>query len=87
MKMQNLKMPVLNLFARDDHLVPPAAARALGGLIGSTDYTEVELAGGHIGIYVNAKTRAQLVATVMGWLVAREGPVTQKTGARSKRLP
>ncbi len=86
-RLQNLQMPVLNLFARDDHLVPPAAARALGGLIGSTDYTEVELAGGHIGIYVNAKTRAQLVATVMGWLSAREGPVTQKTGARSKRLP
>jgi len=62
----------LNIFARDDHLVPPAASRALRSLTSSADYSEVELPGGHIGIYVSARARAQLVAAVADWLEAKD---------------
>ena len=34
-------MPVLNVFARDDHIIPPATSRALAAKIGSKDYSEV----------------------------------------------
>jgi polyhydroxyalkanoate synthase len=44
--LRNLTLPILNIFARDDHLVPPAAARALRDLVATRDYTELELPGG-----------------------------------------
>jgi polyhydroxyalkanoate synthase subunit PhaC len=61
-------MPVLNIYARDDHLVPPAAARALGALIGTKNYTELELAGGHIGIYVGLKSPGSVPVAVAEWM-------------------
>lgn len=66
-----VNMPVLNIFARDDHLVPPASAQALAGLTGSTDYTALEVPGGHIGIYVGGKSRRLVAETVARWLAAR----------------
>ncbi len=64
-------MPLLNIYARDDHLVPPAAARALGSYVGSDDYTECEFPGGHIGIYVSGRAHALIPPTVVDWLAAR----------------
>lgn len=66
-----IEMPVLNVFARDDHLVPPPASRALEKLVGSRDYQELEIAGGHIGIYVGGTARRRVVDGVAGWLSAR----------------
>ncbi|MGD9601918.1 MAG: class III poly(R)-hydroxyalkanoic acid synthase subunit PhaC [Gammaproteobacteria bacterium] len=59
---------VLNVYARDDHLVPPAASKALRTIIASDDYSEEEIPGGHIGIYVSPRARAQLVRRVADWL-------------------
>ena len=39
--------------------------------VGTEDYTEVVLKGGHIGIFVSARALAQLSATVVDWLQAR----------------
>src|SRR5690606_7382289 len=50
-------MPVLNIFAEQDHLVPPDASRALKGVVGTDDYTELSFRGGHIGIYVSSRAR------------------------------
>jgi polyhydroxyalkanoate synthase len=49
-----IRRPVLNLYAREDHLVPPMAARALRGLVGTTDYEEAGFDTGHIGVFVGA---------------------------------
>jgi polyhydroxyalkanoate synthase subunit PhaC len=65
-----LSMPVLNVYATEDHLVPPAAARALGGLVGTRAYEELAFAGGHIGIYVSGRARTVPVA-IAGWLARR----------------
>lgn len=68
-------MPVLNIFAAEDHLVPPAASRALGALVGSRNYTELEVPGGHIGIYVGGRSRELVAETIAGWLAeGGEGP-------------
>ena len=63
-----VNMPVLNIYARDDHLVPPAAARALRALVGTNDYTEVEVAGGHIGIYVGLESPGSVPVAVAQWM-------------------
>ena len=64
-------MPVLNIFAEQDHLVPPDASRALKGLIGSDDYTELSFRGGHIGIYVSSRAQQEVPATIHDWLRRR----------------
>jgi len=66
-----LTMPVLNIYAAEDHLVPPAASRALGATVGSSDYTELEVAGGHIGIYVGGRSREQVAGAIADWLASR----------------
>lgn len=64
----NITIPVLNIYARDDHLVPPDSSKALGGCVSSKDYTELEFPGGHIGIYVSGKAQAMIPPTVGKWL-------------------
>jgi polyhydroxyalkanoate synthase len=69
--LEKITVPILNIYARDDHLVPPDASRALGGCTGSTDYTEMEFPGGHIGIYVSARAQAMLPPAIAAWLAER----------------
>ncbi len=66
-----ITMPVLNIYARDDHLVPPAASQALRAVVGSKDYSEVELPGGHIGVYVGLKSPRSVPVAVAEWVAAR----------------
>ena len=71
--LKRVTMPVLNVYATADHLVPPAASQALRGLVGSDDYSEHLFRGGHIGIYVSGRAR-QVPAEVAAWLAARAVP-------------
>ena len=64
-------MPVLNIFAEQDHLVPPDASRALQGLAGTRDYTELSFKGGHIGIYVSSRAQREVPAAIHEWLAKR----------------
>jgi len=66
-----VEMPVLNIFAEQDHLVPPSASKPLGGLIGSTDYSELSFRGGHIGIYVSGRAQKEVPDAIHGWLAQR----------------
>ncbi|HET9485095.1 MAG TPA: class III poly(R)-hydroxyalkanoic acid synthase subunit PhaC, partial [Xanthomonadales bacterium] len=45
---KRITMPVLNIYAEQDHLVPPAASKAMRGIVGTKDYTEIAFKGGHI---------------------------------------
>lgn len=84
-ELARLAMPLLNVFAARDHLVPPASSRALVKLVTSEDYSELELPGGHIGIYVSARTRTRLADSVAAWLRIRMGPVESKRGRTRRR--
>ena len=64
-------MPVLNIYAEQDHLVPPDASRALAKLVGSTDYSELSFKGGHIGIYVSSRAQREVPASIHEWLTKR----------------
>lgn len=70
-RLSKLKMPVLNIYARDDHLVPPAASKAMAKAIGSKDYTEVEFPGGHIGLYVSGRSQKLVPPKITSWLADR----------------
>ncbi len=69
--LSNITCPVLNIYAMQDHLVPPDASRALAGRTGSKDYTELAFPGGHIGIYVSGKAQKEVTPAIGGWLNKR----------------
>jgi len=69
--LENITVPVLNIYAASDHLVPPDSSKALQGCVGSKDYTELEFPGGHIGIYVSNKAQKMIPPTVGKWLDKR----------------
>lgn len=70
-KLKNITMPVLNVYAEKDHLVPPDACKALKHAITSKDYTELAFKGGHIGIYVSAGAKKQIPPAMGKWLNER----------------
>ncbi len=64
-------MPVLNIYAEQDHLVPPDASRALKDVAGTKDYTELSFKGGHIGIYVSSRAQREVPSAIHHWLAKR----------------
>jgi polyhydroxyalkanoate synthase len=69
--LENITCPVLNIYAEQDHLVPPDASRALRDLTGTKDYTELCFPGGHIGIYVSGKAQKLVPPAIAKWLDER----------------
>lgn len=66
-----VEMPVLNIYAEHDHLVPPDASRALKDVVGSSDYSELSFRGGHIGIYVSGRAQKEVPSAIHQWLAER----------------
>ncbi|MEO5364249.1 MAG: class III poly(R)-hydroxyalkanoic acid synthase subunit PhaC [Magnetococcus sp. DMHC-8] len=69
--LKNISMPVFNVYATLDHLVPPAASKVLKELVGSADYSEFAFKGGHIGIYVSGRAQKEVPPAIADWLKAR----------------
>jgi len=69
--LKNITMPVLNLYAEQDHLVPPASTIALEQYVGTDDYTVRSFPVGHIGMYVSGKVQNDLPPTIAKWLKKR----------------
>jgi polyhydroxyalkanoate synthase len=69
--LHEVAMPVLNVYATQDHLVPPSASKALADCCGSRDYSEFSFQGGHIGIYVSARAQREVPPAIAQWLLAR----------------
>ena len=67
----DVTMPVLNIYALQDHLVPPDASRALKNLVGAADYSELAFRGGHIGIYVSSRAQQEVPTAICDWLTRR----------------
>ena len=68
----NITMPLLNIYASADHLVPPAATKPLNDLVGTEDKTLYEFKGGHIGVFVGGKSQKELAPAISKWLHERD---------------
>jgi polyhydroxyalkanoate synthase len=66
-----ITQPVLNIYGKQDHLVPPAASTALEGRTGSGDYYALGLDVGHIGMYVSGRAQRELPQLIHQWLQRR----------------
>ncbi|MBS0377930.1 MAG: class III poly(R)-hydroxyalkanoic acid synthase subunit PhaC [Proteobacteria bacterium] len=67
-----VNQPLLNLYAAEDHIVPPSASAALRGRTTSSDYSEESFPTGHIGMYVSRAGREGVPRRILEWLRARE---------------
>jgi polyhydroxyalkanoate synthase len=70
--LKKITMPLLNIYGKFDHLVPPEACERLTGAVGSEDTEDLCLNTGHIGIYVSSKYQAEFAPKIAGWLKERE---------------
>ena len=70
--LKQIAMPLLNIYATQDHLVPPSASKPLQHLTASPDYSTHEFQGGHIGIYVSGTAQRQIPDKIAGWLRERD---------------
>lgn len=70
--LKNINMPLLNIYAKYDHLVPPEASELLTSRVGSDDAEDVCLDTGHIGIYVSSRYQKEFAPKIMEWLFKRE---------------
>jgi polyhydroxyalkanoate synthase len=70
--LKNLTCNLLNIYATEDHLVPPAATIPLNDLVGSKDKELYSFKGGHIGVFVGGKSQKELAPAVTQWLKKRD---------------
>ncbi len=70
--LKNLTSPLLNIYATEDHLVPPSATIPLNDLVGSSDKELYSFKGGHIGVFVGGKSQKELAPAVTAWLKKRD---------------
>ena len=70
--LKNITMPLLNIYGKFDHLVPPGACESLTGKVGTRDTEDLCIDTGHIGIYVSSKSQQQFTPKIVQWLKQRE---------------
>ena len=70
--LNNLTMPLLNIYGKYDHLVPPEACDQLVKKVGSNDTEDICLNTGHIGIYVSSKYQEEFAPKIANWLKERD---------------
>ena len=68
----NINMPLLNIYAEEDHVVPPEASIPLNDLVSSTDKCLTKFAGGHIGVFVGSRSQKELAPGIALWLKERD---------------
>lgn len=66
--LEQIDVPVLNIYALNDHLVPPEASRLLSTLIPSRHYQSLEVPTGHIGIFVSQKSLSHVPKAIAGFI-------------------
>lgn len=63
-----LTLPVLNVMAEHDEIIPISASQALKHYVKSEYYDELRFASGHIGIYVSDKVRESMPKAIAAWI-------------------
>ncbi|MDQ2051595.1 class III poly(R)-hydroxyalkanoic acid synthase subunit PhaC [Natronolimnohabitans sp. A-GB9] len=67
----NIDMPVLQIVAEYDHLIPPGASKPFNEIVASDDTEIMEFATGHIGMSVSSRSHDELWPDVCEWFEER----------------
>jgi polyhydroxyalkanoate synthase len=88
--LKNITMPLLNVMAEFDHLVPNDASKPLSDAVSSTDKDTLVFPTGHIGIFVGSKSQKEVCPKIAAWLKPRSlinGKAEEKTGSANEDKP
>ncbi|MCT4621072.1 MAG: class III poly(R)-hydroxyalkanoic acid synthase subunit PhaC [Marinisporobacter sp.] len=66
--LKNIHMPLLNIYAEYDHLVPPSASMPLNDHVSSEDKEVYGVPVGHIGMYVSSKSQKEVAPKIAKWI-------------------
>ena len=69
--LKNISMPLLNVMAEFDHLVPIDASKPLSDAVSSSDKETMVFPTGHIGIFVGSKSQKEVCPKIAAWLKPR----------------
>ena len=88
--LKNITMPLLNVMAEFDHLVPNDSSKPLSNAVSSTDKETLVFPTGHIGIFVGSKSQKEVCPKISAWLKPRShlnGKGEEKTVSANLELP
>ena len=88
--LKNITMPLLNVMAEFDHLVPTDASKPLSDAVSSSDKETLVFPTGHIGIFVGSKSQKEVCPKISAWLKPRSllnGKAEEKNGSGNVELP
>lgn len=69
--LKNMTVPFLNVYATEDNIIPNKSTIAIMDHLGSKDKELYAFPGGHIGVFVGAKSQKELAPAVAKWVLAR----------------
>src|SRR5262249_8525890 len=69
--LRNVTMPVLNVSADGDVVIPTACSRGVGRHFGTRDYSELSVPACHLGTCVGGKAQAIVGPSIVQWLSKR----------------
>ncbi|RQG97673.1 class III poly(R)-hydroxyalkanoic acid synthase subunit PhaC [Natrarchaeobius chitinivorans] len=81
----NVDMPVLQIVAEYDHLIPPGASKPFNEVIPSEDTEIMEFPTGHIGMSVSSRSHAELWPNVCEWFEERSNGKNEARRATDSR--
>lgn len=89
----HISVPVLNIYAEQDHIVPVSCTRPLGDYIRPKLYQEIGFPGGHVGVFVSRKAQGVVAGGLSKWLIETQkqeaadtpDPVEGKSGKAKKK--
>jgi polyhydroxyalkanoate synthase len=67
----DITVPLLNVMAEADHMVPPVASEPLTKLVGAEDATELRIPAGHVGLVMGRSASKTTIPGIADWLEAR----------------
>ncbi|MEW6333287.1 MAG: class III poly(R)-hydroxyalkanoic acid synthase subunit PhaC [Thermodesulfobacteriota bacterium] len=82
--LKHIDMPVLNIYAEQDHLVPPSSSKDLEKYVSSKDVTTRSFPVGHIGMYVSSKSQKDLSPLIAEWLIEKTAGKRRKPAAKRR---
>ena len=72
--LRDVTCPTLSIIAARDDLVPPAASRPIGELLGAREFELLELEAGHAGLTTSRKAATTTLPKLIDWLTSHNVP-------------
>lgn len=83
--LSNIKCPVLNIYALQDHIIPVSCSKALGKFLPKKQYSEIGFPGGHVGVFVSRKAQGVVAGGLIDWLNRSATPSKAPKKASKKK--